>query len=164
VSSAGLGADAPTPPFTVTTTALGADGRLLKVFGAAPGERGSLRSFPFSWTNLPAGTKVLALVLEDKSFGDFVHWLATDIDPSPGTLAEDASAEANFAQGSNDAGTYGYFGPLPTGMNVYRLTLYALSEPTDLEPRFLAPDLLEAMEGKVLATASIDLPYSNLGD
>lgn len=155
-------APASSPTFAVQTTALTDAGLLRAEFGAPPGGNASVRSFPLTWTNLPAGTKALALTLLDRDYDNFVHWLAADIDPATGGLKDNGSLDGLFPQGVNDTGGYGYFGPLPPEKHVYVLTVYALSEPTGLEPRFLLEDLQEALKGRVLGTATLDLPYDPL--
>jgi Raf kinase inhibitor-like YbhB/YbcL family protein len=144
--------------FTVGSSAL-VDGLLKQEYGTVLGGSAVTRSFPITWSNLPTGTKAIALVLVDKDFNDYVHWLATDIDPAPGGLGDGGALGASFPQGANDTSGYGYFGPMPSTKHVYRLTAYALSAPTELEPRFLIGDLQEAIKDKTLASATLDLPY-----
>jgi Raf kinase inhibitor-like YbhB/YbcL family protein len=148
--------------FSIQTTALNDAGALKKEYGASLGGSASLRSFPITWSGLPAGTKAMALTLIDRDYINYVHWLATDIDAAPGGLKDNESLEATFPQGANDTSGYGYFGPMPTERHLYVLTVYALSETTDLEPRFLMEDLTEAMKGKILASTSMELPYDPL--
>lgn len=159
--SLALAGCATTPPgiFTVHTTALTDTGLLKKEYGAPSGASASVRSFPLTWSGLPANTKALALTLVDRDYINYVHWLATDIDPAPGGLKDNESLDGLFPQGANDTSGYGYFGPLPSEKHVYVLTVYALSAPTELEPRFLMEDLQDAMKGKILASTSLDLPY-----
>lgn len=151
---------AATTEFTVTTVATDDEGLLLSDYGASPGDQDNLVSFPFRWSGLPAGTKALALIMLDKSYDDYVHWLAADIDPSLGGLPADASRTMSFPQGTNDnSGGFGYVGPMPPNRHLYLMTAYALSEPTKLEGHFVISELEDAMKGKILATAELALPY-----
>jgi Raf kinase inhibitor-like YbhB/YbcL family protein len=158
-------------------------GRIDSVYAAKPNGPGNPLSFPFSWSGVPDGTKAIALVLDDPdakpvlaAFGQkgdfFLHWVVTNIDPSLGGLPEDASAkDMTLVQGKNGAGNAAYTGPQPPAdipkgvkgplIHIYRLTLYALSEPTGLESGFALDDLKAAMEGKVLGTAQLNFAYSN---
>src|SRR5208283_447807 len=122
--------------FTVATTAVhgapetGYDsglvsvGRLNGMYGAKAGGPANTRSFPFTWTNLPAGTKALAVVLDDPdarlvlaAFGRtgdfFLHWIAADIDPSTGGLPDNAAASMSSPQGKNGTGKAVYTAPQP---------------------------------------------------
>ena len=158
-------------------------GRIDAAFAAKPGEAGKHRSFPFSWSQLPAGTKAVALILDDPdarlvlaSFGSkdlsFLHWIATDIDPEGGGLADNASAAGKgLTQGKNGAGIIGYLGPqppadIPKGLNkplihIYRLKVYALSAPTGLAEGFSLADLEAAVKDKTLAVAQFNFSFSN---
>lgn len=170
------------PPETGFDSGLVSAGRIQAKYAAAPGAPAATLSFPFTWSNLPEGTAALALVLDDpdarlvlKSYGmdqpSFLHWIATDIDPSSGMLAEGASGKMLFTEGKNGAGAIGYMGPQPPNdipkdamkplIHVYRLTLYALSAKTGLAPGFSLSELMAAINGKVLAKAQFLMSYVN---
>jgi phosphatidylethanolamine-binding protein (PEBP) family uncharacterized protein len=65
---------------------------------------------PLRWSNLPEGTKSLALVVDDPDApgGVFTHWLAWGLDPAADGLGEGEPAPR---EGQNDFGTTGYRGP-----------------------------------------------------
>jgi len=157
-------------------------GRLPKVYGTTGGGPANVRSFPFTWANVPSGTKALAVILDDpdakpvlKAFGMtgdfFLHWIATDIDPALGGLADNAAATLTSPQGKNGAGQLGYTAPAPPAdvpkdttkirIHVYRLKVLALSAPTGLKSGFSLDDLLKAVADKTLATAQVNVSYSN---
>jgi Raf kinase inhibitor-like YbhB/YbcL family protein len=89
---------------------------------------GADRSPQLSWGDPPAGTKSLALVMDDPDApsGLFRHWGAYDI---PATTREIPAGQPVGAQASNDFGKSGYGGPCPPkghGPHHYRFKLYAL--------------------------------------
>jgi len=171
------------PPETGFDSGLVSAGRLDVQYAAKAGGPSNPRSFPFSWSNVPEGTKALALILDDPDARlvlaargikapAFLHWTATDIDPALGGLAANASAEmSSLVQGKNGAGQIGYRGPQPpadfppnTGkrlIHVYRLALYALSSPTGLAKGYSLDELRKAIKDKVLAEARLSISYSN---
>jgi phosphatidylethanolamine-binding protein (PEBP) family uncharacterized protein len=65
---------------------------------------------PLSWSDLPDGTRSLALICDDPDApsGTFVHWLAWGIDPGRDGLGE---GEAVPAEGTGGFGETGYRGP-----------------------------------------------------
>ncbi|HTP59394.1 MAG TPA: YbhB/YbcL family Raf kinase inhibitor-like protein, partial [Spirochaetia bacterium] len=150
-------------------------GRMDAQYAAKPGAPGNSPSFPISWSNVPPGTKVLALILDDPDarpllasrgikLPAFLHWTVTDIDPSRGGLPANASVDmTSLVQGKNGAGRSGYQAPQPpadvpknTGkrlIHIYRLALYALSSPTGLPSGYSLEDLRKAIKDKVLGEA-----------
>lgn len=121
---------------------------------------------------------------------DFYHWVLIDLKGSVRDIEEGAFSSAvtprgkagpmaphDARQGLNDytnwfasdhdmSGDYfGYDGPCPPWNDAlvhrYIFTLYALSVPTlDLKGTFTAKDVLSAIEGKVLAQASVSGTYT----
>jgi Raf kinase inhibitor-like YbhB/YbcL family protein len=183
-----------TAAFAVSTTAVqgpaetGFDsglvsiGRLDAMYGAKAGGAANPRSFPFTWKNLPAGTKALAVILDDPdarlvlaSFGMtgdfFLHWIAADIDPSLGGLPDNAAAAMSFPQGKNGTGKVGYIAPQPptdvpkdtdkVRIHIYRLKVYALSARTGLQSGFTLDDLRKAIKDTTLTMAQVNISYSN---
>lgn len=170
------------PPETGFDSGLVSVGRLAAVYGAAPGGPANHRSFPFTWKNLPAGTKALAVILDDpdarlvlKAYGRsgdfFLHWTATDIDPSLGGLPDNAAATMAITQGTNGGGAVGYQAPTPPAdvpkdttrvrIHVYRLKVYALSAPTGLPSGFTLDQLQAAIKDTTLGMAQLNVSYSN---
>jgi hypothetical protein len=114
---------------------------------------------PLEWSGLPAGTKSVALIIDDPDAPDpkapkrtWVHWVLYDIPPSTAGLQEGGALPAGARAGKNDWGRTGYGGPCPpTGRHRYIHKLYALDallgdlgQPTKAE-------LEQAMKGHVLA-------------
>lgn len=158
-------------------------GRVDSAYAAKDNEALNTRSLPLKWENVPAGTKALALILDDPDAkpvmesrgvkGDaFLHWTAADIDPAAGVLEDNASAKkGKFIQGSNMGGSTGYVGPRPPAdfpknykkplIHIYRLTVYALSAKTGLKEGFTRTELEDAIKGKVLGKAELFFSYNN---
>jgi hypothetical protein len=112
---------------------------------------------PLQWTNLPDGTRSLALIVDDPDApsGVFTHWLAWGLDPAGEGLAE---GEAAPSEGRNDFGTTGYRGPCPPpghGRHRYAFRLYALDAELELGSGATKADLEQVIEGHVLTTAEL---------
>ena len=129
-------------------------------------------------------------VPEDLPRVDFYHWVLIDVPVKVRDIEEGAYSSGvtprgkggplapnNVRQGLNDytnwfAGDndmrgeyFGYDGPCPpwndARIHRYIFTLYALDVPTlDVKGSFTAKDVLQAMEGKVLAKASVSGTYT----
>jgi Raf kinase inhibitor-like YbhB/YbcL family protein len=119
---------------------------------------------PLAWSGLPAGTKSLALVVDDPDAPDpaapkrtFVHWVLYDVPPAATGLLEAVSQLLpGTREGLNDWNRTGYGGPCPPiGRHRYFFKLYALDQPLgDLGPVTKAA-LERRMEGHVLARAEL---------
>jgi Raf kinase inhibitor-like YbhB/YbcL family protein len=114
---------------------------------------------PLSWDGVPDGASELALTCEDPDAprGTFVHWVMWAIDPTLNGL-EEGTVPSGARLGSNDFGRAAYGGPCPPpghGTHHYHFTLYALSAPADLDEGSSLNDFRRAIEGKVLAEASV---------
>ena len=112
---------------------------------------------PLEWSFLPDGTASLALIVHDPDApsGDFTHWLAWNIDPSPERLDEGAPVPA---EGTHGFGRTGYAGPCPPpghGSHRYFFHLYALDGELDLEAGAAKEQLQEALDGRVLGEARL---------
>ena len=109
-----------------------------------------VRSFPIEIADVPAGARSLALTLLDWDaipVGGFcwIHWIACNFPPDIALVPENASASGAVAcvQGSNTD---------------YTLTLYALDCELDLVEGYFLNEFRRAIEGHVLAEATLDLP------
>jgi Raf kinase inhibitor-like YbhB/YbcL family protein len=112
---------------------------------------------PLAWSDPPPGTRTLALVVDDPDapIGTFTHWLAWNIDPAAGWIAEGASGPA---EGRNDFGAGGWNGPCPPhrhGPHRYFFRLHAVDTELDVGFRAGRDELERALEGHVLATAEL---------
>jgi Raf kinase inhibitor-like YbhB/YbcL family protein len=98
---------------------------------------GARTSPPLRWTKPPAGTRSLALTVEDPDApgGTFVHWTVYEIDPAARGVKEGAVPHAAH-EGENSAGNGGYAAPCPPHGDKphhYVFTLYALKAQPKLE-------------------------------
>jgi hypothetical protein len=114
---------------------------------------------PLSWSDAPAGTGSLVLVVEDPDApsGTFRHWAVFDIPPASRGLDAGYSANRPIAalhQARNDFGKTRYSGPCPprgAGTHHYHFRLLAISRPTlDLRTPAAAPDVLRAAQPYVI--------------
>ena len=133
-------------------------------------------SLPFKILNEPDKTVCFALVLEDKdavpvSGFSWIHWLAVNIKRSE--LKENESLTAkDYVQGTNSwsgklgtsdrlsASFYGGMAP-PNAPHVYELHVFALDQELNLSRGFYMNELYKAMEGHILAQATIKGLYAN---
>jgi len=98
----------------------------------------------------------------------FIHWIVCDIPVSIKALVERASPD-NMPSGAKELvtsfGTAGYGGPAPPKghkAHAYIFTIYALGvERLDLSKEAGYVDFINAMKGKVLATASVTGYFSH---
>ena len=113
---------------------------------------------PLAWTNVPAGTKSFALIVDDPDApaGTWTHWLIYDLPPGTAALAEDQLKTPQLRngakQGLNDFKKTGYNGPAPPPGKAHRyyFKLYALDKMTGLAPGASKTELLKAMDCHVL--------------
>jgi Raf kinase inhibitor-like YbhB/YbcL family protein len=105
--------------------------------------------------NAPAGTKSLALIMDDPDATRGVpwdHWLLWNINPKTQYISED-NVPAGAVQGMSSAKHPRYSGPCPpSGANPHRYTfkLYALDTELGLPEGAVKSELEKAMEGHVL--------------
>jgi Raf kinase inhibitor-like YbhB/YbcL family protein len=110
-----------------------------------------------SWSDPPAETRALALIVDDPDAprGTFTHWVAWNIDPMASGLGEGESAPA---EGRNDFGTAGWSGPCPPrghGAHRYFFRLHALDAKVRVGIRAGRHELERAIAGHVLTTAEL---------
>lgn len=135
---------------------------------------GDNTSIDLSWSNLPAGTVQLALICDDPKVVElgmmptpFVHWVAYNIPASaaglPAGLPTDAEVTGvagldGMINGVNGTRRTGYFGPRPPAngqLHAYHFRVYALDADLGLAPGLNKDQLLEAIDGHVLATGML---------
>jgi len=115
-----------------------------------------------SWSEPPVGTQSLALIVDDiDTGGKFTHWVIINIPSTSRELAEAVPAQPQLSggalQGKNDFGNIGYGGPCPPSgkPHLYRFTLYALDGSLELEAGASKKQVLDAMEGIIIAQGQL---------
>jgi Raf kinase inhibitor-like YbhB/YbcL family protein len=145
---------------TITSTAFVPNGAIPSLYTC----EGKDISPPLAWSGVPAGTKSIALIVDDPDAPDpaaptmtWVHWVLYDIPAAASGLAEavkSTALPAGTREGSNDWDRKGYGGPCPpSGRHRYFHRLYALDTLLpELKPASKAT-LEKAMQGHILAQA-----------
>ena len=122
-----------------------------------------------NWTQPPAGTAELVLIVQDPDvpFGKpATHALTLGIDPSLNGIPENAltnpSPISGIRHGKGALGRRGWAGPLPIrshGPHAYVFQLFALDQATGLPASFTLDDVLAAIKGHVIGRARLDGTY-----
>jgi Raf kinase inhibitor-like YbhB/YbcL family protein len=100
--------------------------------GAIPAEYtcdGAGKTPPLAWSNVPANTQSIAILVDDADApnGVFTHWLVTNIPPHDTSLSEGGSLPQGALAGINGGDTRGYAPPCPpSGTHRYRFHVFAL--------------------------------------
>ena len=124
-----------------------------------------------AWSGAPAGTKSLALIVDDPDAPDpkapkmtYVHWVLYDMPPTSTGIPKGGKTPAGARDGKNDWHRTGYGGPCPPiGRHRYFFKLYALDAPLgELRPA-TKDQLVKAMQGHVLAEAVLMGTYQRRG-
>lgn len=118
---------------------------------------------PLTWSDPPAATRSLALIMDDPDapVGTWVHWVLWDLPGGTRALPEDLPKQEELAsggrQGRNDFRRIGYGGPCPPSGPAHRyfFKLYALDAPLELKPGARKADVERAMAGHILAQAEL---------
>jgi Raf kinase inhibitor-like YbhB/YbcL family protein len=115
------------------------------------------------WSGVPASAKSLALICDDPDApaGTWVHWVLYNLPPSTPGLSEGVPATPELSggakQGVNDFKRVGYGGPCPPPGRPHRyfFKIYALDTTLEFNPGLTKKDLLEAMNGHVIAEGEL---------
>ena len=127
-----------------------------------------------NWSNLPAGTRSLVLIVDDPDAPDpraprmtWVHWVLYNLPPTAAGLPEavsSAALPAGTGEGLNDWGRTGYGGPCPPiGRHRYFHKLYALDTRLPDLGKPTKAALEKAMSGHILAKAELIGTYQRSG-
>ena len=145
-------------PFELTSTAF-APGQPIPSKYTCNGENVSP---PLRWSDPPQGTQSLALICDDPDApaGTWVHWVLYNLPAKTRALAEAVPANADLPDGSrhgkNSGGRLGYSGPCPpSGTHRYFFNLYALDTVLGLASGADKSQLLQAMQGHILAQTEL---------
>jgi Raf kinase inhibitor-like YbhB/YbcL family protein len=120
------------------------------------------------WSNVPMGTVTFALILHDpdvalqKKTDDVLHWMAFNIPGTATGLPQNVPATATMPDGMVNAknlrGGVGYMGPGAPAppYHHYTFELFALDSKLDLGPDATRADVINAMQGHILAKAVLE--------
>jgi Raf kinase inhibitor-like YbhB/YbcL family protein len=100
----------------------------LGVLGSAYTCHGGGKYPGIHWSGAPAGTKSLALVMDDADapITPYIYWIVFDIGPQTANI-QAGQIPAGARQARNSKGTVGYDPPCPVNQShKYRFTVYAL--------------------------------------
>jgi Raf kinase inhibitor-like YbhB/YbcL family protein len=113
---------------------------------------------PLRFIDVSQNAKSLVLVCHDPDApieGGFTHWLVWNIKPETSEILE-GDLPRDFTQGLNDWQTYKWDGPNPpSGTHRYNFYLYAIDINLGLSSDAKRPDLLQAINGHVIDTATL---------
>ena len=145
--------------FTISSPAFGHDAPIPRQYTCD----GADTAPALVWKGAPEGTKSFALIVDDPDAPDpaapkrtYVHWVAYDIPPSTGTIAQGGALPHGARDGTNDWNRTGYGGPCPPiGRHRYFFKLYALDTAFGDRGAMTKADLERAMRNHVLASAEL---------
>lgn len=126
-----------------------------------------------TWSNVPAGTKSFALIMDDPDVPmpqPFVHWVLYKIPGTAKGIPENIPIDAAAPMPSEIAGAVQgvsgfrrpiYRGPAPPAGKVhnYHFTVYALDAELDLQPGLTKQQLLDAIKGHVIGQGELVATY-----
>jgi Raf kinase inhibitor-like YbhB/YbcL family protein len=141
------------------------DGELIPVEYTCDGDD---LSPPLRWSDVPSGTRSLAIVLDDPDAprSIFRHWSLYDLPSATRSLKEaqptTGKLQNSTRQGRNDFDKIGYRGPCPPQgeEHEYLFFIYALSERLKLEGDAGPMAVSDAIRGRVLGTGSFSGMYA----
>ena len=141
---------------TITSTAFAPEGAIPTLYTCD----GKDRSPPLAWSGVPAGTRSLALIVDDPDARGWVHWIAWNIPFTasrlPENVAQGMTLPDGTRQGLNDFGKIGYGGPCPpSGIHRYSFRILALDTLLDLAPGAERYELVKAIGSHVLEEARL---------
>ena len=120
-----------------------------------------------TWSEPPAETRSFTLIVDDPDapVGVFTHWVLFNLPADSRGLPEAVPTQAQLPdgslQGKNDFGKIGYGGPCPPPgrPHRYQFTLYALDQTLDLKAGASKKQVLDAMQGHILAQGRLTGTY-----
>lgn len=121
---------------------------------------------PLTFESVPQGAQSLALIVDDPDVpktllpsGLFVHWTLWNIDPATQKIKEN-SIPSGAVEGNTGRGTPGFVGACPPDReHRYFFKLYALDTRLDLPKTAGLDELLQAMDGHILGSATLMARY-----
>jgi Raf kinase inhibitor-like YbhB/YbcL family protein len=146
----------------ITSTAFDNNGKIPPKYTC----EGDDMSPPLEWSEVPEGTKSLALIVDDPDAPDparpqrvYVHWVLYNIPPTATRIDENAwqsNLPGGTVTGINDWDKQAWGGPCPPiGRHRYFFKLYALDTTLDGISSARKKDVEDAMKGHILAQAEL---------
>ncbi|MBX3469329.1 MAG: YbhB/YbcL family Raf kinase inhibitor-like protein [Planctomycetes bacterium] len=129
---------------------------------------------PLTWSLVPEGARELVLICDDPdapSAEPWVHWVAYRIPAKARALPEGIARDEQpgnpegMLQGQNSWGLVGYGGPQPPvghGTHHYHFRLLAIDTHLSLGPGATKEEVLEAIDGHVIAEGELVGTYERL--
>jgi Raf kinase inhibitor-like YbhB/YbcL family protein len=127
------------------------------------------KSPKLEWTHVPPGVMSFAIILHDpdvaiqRKTGDVLHWMIFNIPGTatglPGGVPAEAKLEDGAINAKNLRGGVGYMGPGAGAAGPYHhytFELFALDTKLDLGPDATRDQVLDAMQGHILAKAVLE--------
>ncbi len=161
-------ADGGESDFVITSSAF-AEGAEIPINYTCDGQNFSP---PLDWNQVPAGTVSFALIMDDPDAGGYTHWVIFNLPPDtrglPEAVPKDEELASGALQGKIGSGgigyPIGYFGPCPPkgSPHHYCFILYALDTSLGLDAGASKGQVLQAMEGHILAQSQLIGIYQRL--
>ena len=140
------------PKLKITSTSFANNGSIPSKYSC----EGEEVSPPLLISDIPSGTKSLAIILHDPDApreGGFTHWVVWNIDPGNNNIPENFKGAQ---QGLNGAGQPGYKGMCPpSGTHHYHFMVYALDTKLDIDKKTDKAGLEKSMQGHILAQGDL---------
>ncbi len=118
---------------------------------------------PLAIEDVPEGTVSLALIMDDPDAPNATwdHWVVFNIPPDQTRIGEGEEPEGDA--GLNSWGRRGFGGPCPpNGEHRYLFRVYALDTMLELPEGASKPEVLRAVEGHVLESATLMGRYARI--
>lgn len=149
--------------FELTSTAFAAGEKIPRKYTCD----GDDISPPLQWSDAPQNTQSFALISDDPDapVGTWVHWVLYNVPGTSTSLPEAVPKQDELPDGSRHGrsswGRSAYGGPCPPGgTHRYFFKLYALDTVLELAAGAGKEQLLQAMEGHILAQTELMGLYS----
>lgn len=114
---------------------------------------------PFEFGNLPAETKSLVLIVEDRDAtpNPWIHWVVFNIPPNTTSVPAGHIPDGG-TEGIANGGTHGYEGPCPkyfSGTHHYHFQLFALDIVLDLAASADKSQVVASMHSHIVSSATL---------
>jgi len=143
--------------FSLTSTSFENDDNIPTRYACTFEPSGRNVSPQLSWNTIPEGTQNFAVIMDDPTADNWIHWNLWNIPASVGSVEENT---AEGTKGRNDLPGTGYFGPCPPARHQYVFTVYALSEPFSSSRALTREDFERNHSDIIISSASMNAWYS----